>query len=170
MKKGTMPTKTNIFSDVGLPEEYLAKAEIVMQIEDIIKRGKMTQSEAAKRLGIAQPRVSDLLRGRLDLFSLDKLMRFVRELGNSVQITIKAFRQSKSRGPNRTLNRGWTFSYQDRLHHFSAHIGKAEVAALKLKRQPLMIHSETLQHRSLNIVHMDRVRCHVIAEIVRLPV
>ena len=49
MKKGTMPTKTNIFSDVGLPEEYLAKAEIVMQIEDIINWGKMTQSEAAKR-------------------------------------------------------------------------------------------------------------------------
>lgn len=79
----------NVFAEVGLPAEYLAKADIVIQIEDIIKRQHMTQKETAAKLGIDQPRVSALLRGRLDLFSLERLMGFAQRLGNSINITLR---------------------------------------------------------------------------------
>ena len=81
--------KSNVFAEVGLPAEYLAKAEILVGIDDAIKRKEMTQAAAAAVLGIDQPRVSALLRGRLDLFSLERLLSFVQKLGNSVEISIR---------------------------------------------------------------------------------
>ena len=79
----------NVFADVGLPEEYLAKATLVAEIDEIIAGRKLTQSQAAELLGIDQPRVSALLRGKLDLFSLEKLIVFVKRLGNDVEISIR---------------------------------------------------------------------------------
>ena len=78
----------NVFSDVGLPEDYLAKADLVATIDQIISERELTQTEAAALLGIDQPRVSAMLRGKLDLFSLDKLISFVGRLGNAVEIRI----------------------------------------------------------------------------------
>ena len=78
----------NVFSDVGLPEDYLAKADLVATIDQIISERELTQTEAAALLGIDQPRVSAMLRGKLDLFSLDKLISFVSRLGNAVEIRI----------------------------------------------------------------------------------
>jgi len=78
----------NVFSDVGLPEDYLAKADLVATIDQIVSERELTQTEAAALLGIDQPRVSAMLRGKLDLFSLDKLISFVSRLGNAVEIRI----------------------------------------------------------------------------------
>jgi predicted XRE-type DNA-binding protein len=79
----------NVFADVGLPGEYLAKAELVSKIDSIIAERKLTQTKAAKLMGVDQPRVSALLSGKLSLFSLDKLLTMVSGLGNKIEIAIK---------------------------------------------------------------------------------
>lgn len=80
----------NIFADLGIPnpEEALAKAEIAMKIHEIIKRKRLTQAKAAKILKISQPKVSLLLRGYLSDFSLERLLRFLNDLGQDVYISI----------------------------------------------------------------------------------
>lgn len=86
----------NVFSDLGIPnpEEALAKSEIVMKIQDIIKKKKLTQAKAAKILRISQPKVSLLLRGHLTDFSLERLLRFLNDLGQDVYISIVPSSQS----------------------------------------------------------------------------
>lgn len=81
----------NVFADLGLPNpgEHLAKAQIVSRIADIIDDLGLTQSEAAKLLGVDQPKVSALMRGRLTGFSLDRLFGFLNALHCDVQIVIK---------------------------------------------------------------------------------
>ena len=80
----------NVFADLGIqnPEEALAKAEIVRQIHRTIKKKKLTQAKAAKILGIAQPKVSRLLRGYFENFSLERLFRFLNKLGQDIRISI----------------------------------------------------------------------------------
>jgi predicted XRE-type DNA-binding protein len=80
----------NVFADLGIPnpEEALAKAEVAMKIRDIIKKKKLTQTKAAKILKISQPKVSLLLRGYLTDFSLERMLRFLNDLGQDVYISI----------------------------------------------------------------------------------
>lgn len=87
----------NVFADLGLknPEELLAKAELVQRISDILAERKLTQGRAAKLLGIDQPKVSALLRGRLDGFSIDRLFRFLNALGRDVEISIRPARDAE---------------------------------------------------------------------------
>ncbi len=81
----------NVFADLGLPnpEERLAKADLVREIEKNISRRRLTQAQAGDLLGIGQPRVSELLRGRVGIFSLEKLIEFSRRLGNNVEIAVR---------------------------------------------------------------------------------
>jgi predicted XRE-type DNA-binding protein len=85
------PSSGNVFADLGLknPEELLAKAELVQRIADIIAERKLTQVRAAKLLGIDQPKVSALLKGKLDGFSTDRLFRFLNALGRDVESVIR---------------------------------------------------------------------------------
>lgn len=80
----------NVFADLGLPhpEEALAKAEIASKIQDVIQERKLSQAQAAKILGISQPKVSLLLRGFLNNFSLERLLRFLNDLGQDVYISV----------------------------------------------------------------------------------
>lgn len=80
----------NIFADLGVsePEEALAKAKIAMKIYETIKAKKLTQAKAAKILKISQPKISLLLRGYLTDFSLERLLRFLNDLGQDVYISI----------------------------------------------------------------------------------
>ena len=89
----------NVFADLGLPDadEYMAKSKLAVQIYKIIRSRRLTQAAAGKLLGISQPKVSALLRGRLDGFSTERLMRFLNALGCDVQITISRPR-SRARG------------------------------------------------------------------------
>jgi predicted XRE-type DNA-binding protein len=82
----------NVFADLGLPnpEEALAKAELANKISVLIRDRGLTQAKAAKLLGIDQPKVSMLLRGRLTGFSLERLMRFLMLLGQDIRITVQA--------------------------------------------------------------------------------
>jgi predicted XRE-type DNA-binding protein len=75
------------------PEEaanLTARSELMSQISQIIKKGGWTQADAAKRCRITQPRMNDLLRGRIDRFSLDALVNIATALGRKVQLKLKA--------------------------------------------------------------------------------
>ncbi len=87
----------NVFADLGLPdaEEHLVKAGLVLKIGGTIRARGMTQAEAAGALGIDQPKVSALLRGRFRGYSVERLMRFLVALGHDVEIVVKA----KTRNP-----------------------------------------------------------------------
>jgi predicted XRE-type DNA-binding protein len=89
----------NVFADLGLPnaQDRLAKAELARKINEIIGKRRLTQVEAAELLGIDQPKISALARGRLEGFSLERLMRFLNVLGRDVEIVVKP----KTRGRRR---------------------------------------------------------------------
>ncbi len=93
MTKATMVEAStgNVFADLGLDdaEELLAKAELTRRIAALIQSRRMTQVTAARALGIDQPKVSRLLRGHLDEFSGERLMRFLRLLGQDIEIIVK---------------------------------------------------------------------------------
>jgi predicted XRE-type DNA-binding protein len=89
----------NVFRDLGLknPEELLAKAKLAAQIVQILEERKLTQSEAAKLLGVDQPKVSQIYRGRFDDFSIERLMRFLTSLHRDIRIVVEA-RPRRGRG------------------------------------------------------------------------
>jgi predicted XRE-type DNA-binding protein len=64
------------------------RSALMMALEQHIKRQGWTQGEAARRLGVTQPRVSDLLRGKVNLFSLDTLVNMVAAAGLHVEMRI----------------------------------------------------------------------------------
>ena len=84
----------NVFADLGIEDadEYMAKSELAAEILRIVQRRRLTQAATAKLLGIRQPKVSELLRGRLDGFSTDRLLRFIIRLGYDVQIKLSKAR------------------------------------------------------------------------------
>lgn len=90
----------NVFADLGVssPEEALAKAALAYRIAAIIVDLRLTQAAVARLLGVDQPKVSALLRGRLSGFSTGRLIRFLTALGSSVEIRVSP--------PSRTRRRG----------------------------------------------------------------
>lgn len=90
----------NVFADLGLPdpEEALAKAGLAQAIAETIDRRGLTQDEAAKIMGLDQPKVSAIVRGRLSGFTQDRLTRCVLALGNDVEITIRSRASSAAAG------------------------------------------------------------------------
>jgi predicted XRE-type DNA-binding protein len=81
----------NVFADLNLPDaaSLNAKAQIAYRICQILEERKLTQAQAAEVLGIDQPKISALLRGRLDGFSSDRLFRFLNALDQDIEIVIK---------------------------------------------------------------------------------
>jgi predicted XRE-type DNA-binding protein len=81
----------NLWADLGYPdaEEMFTRCQLMSRIVDVIRERKLTQAKAAKLLGTTQPTVSDLMRGKLHLFSLERLIAFLRALGDEVEIVIK---------------------------------------------------------------------------------
>ncbi len=81
----------NVFADLSLPnpELALAKAKLVQRIRNLIAERKLTQVKAAKLLGLDQPKVSALVRGRVEGYSIDRLFRFLNALGQRVEITVR---------------------------------------------------------------------------------
>ena len=82
----------NVFKDVGFPDdeaEHLrVRAELLIQIQEALKTRRLKQAEAARLLGVTQPRVSDLVRGRIDLFSVDSLIDMLARLGVRVKVVV----------------------------------------------------------------------------------
>jgi predicted XRE-type DNA-binding protein len=88
---------SNIFRDLGLPDadELDIKANLAIELGRLIRTRGLTQTEAARLLGVDQPRVSALMRGHLEKFSMEKLCDYLRVMGYDVDIRI----QKRSRGP-----------------------------------------------------------------------
>ena len=81
----------NVFADIGVdnPEEELMKAKLVWETEQIIKKKKMTRAAAAKVMGINQPKVSALIRRKLEGFSVERLIHFLNALGQDIDIVVR---------------------------------------------------------------------------------
>ena len=80
----------NIFKDLDLPnpEERLLKAQLARKISEAISILDLTQAEAAEIIGIDQPKISLLVRGRLSGFSTDRLLEYLNRLGSDVEIQV----------------------------------------------------------------------------------
>lgn len=90
----------NVFEDLGFdnPEEYQAKAELALQIINIIEDRSLTQKEAATLIGATQPDISKLKSGQLKGFTLDRLFSFLLRLNRNIQIRV-----TKARGKSGKL-------------------------------------------------------------------
>ena len=83
-------SEENVFDDLGMHnhEEAIVKSELARQINRLIKNKNLRQINAASILGIDQPKVSALVRGKLRSFSLERLIRFLNLLGQDVKIIV----------------------------------------------------------------------------------
>jgi len=97
-RKSVTKSSGNLFADIGVnnPEEALVKARLAHVIARAIEARGVTQSEAADLLGIDQPKVSNLVRGKLSGFSIDRLFRFLTLLGTDIEIVVKDSPGSKA--------------------------------------------------------------------------
>ena len=91
----------NVFVDLGLPNPdlALAKDEHVRHIRELLAERKLTQANAAELLGIDQPKVSALVRGRVEGYSIDRLIRFLNALGQRVEISVRPNGKEAGRQP-----------------------------------------------------------------------
>src|SRR2546425_7714548 len=80
----------NVFADLGIKDAdaYLAKSALAIHIHRVIKKRRLTQDKAGQILGISQPKVSAIIKGRLDGFSTERLFRFLNVLGCDVKISV----------------------------------------------------------------------------------
>jgi predicted XRE-type DNA-binding protein len=87
----------NVFEDLGYPDaaERQAKLRLAFTLNQIVERRKLTQAEAAKLLGISQPKVSALRNYKMAGFSVERLMTFLNALDQDVRIVIS--RKPRSR-------------------------------------------------------------------------
>lgn len=97
----------NVFEDLDLPEAdtALAKAKLAAGISRIIEDRHLTQTEAAELLGVDQPKISALARGRLSGFSTERLLRFLNALGQDVDIVIRNGGRASAPGKLRVVTR-----------------------------------------------------------------
>ncbi len=81
----------NVFADLGLPdaEKLKIKAGLVIEIRKAMHRHGLTQQEAAKRMGLTQPKVSAMMNGDLSNLSERKLMDCLTRLGYNIEIKVK---------------------------------------------------------------------------------
>lgn len=82
----------NVFRDLGFSpveaENLRIRSELMARLKKLIQREGLTQTAAARLFGVSQPRVSDLVRGRIELFSIDTLVNMLAKAG--VQLTVTA--------------------------------------------------------------------------------
>lgn len=86
------PSSGNVFRDLGFSREeaehLLIRSDLMIAVQKAVAGRGLKQAEVAKILGVTQPRVSDLLRGRIDLFSTDALIDILARLGTRVRVVI----------------------------------------------------------------------------------
>jgi predicted XRE-type DNA-binding protein len=91
------PSTGNVFRDLGYSAEesahLLVRSDLMIQVQKLIASRRLTQVQVAKLLRVTQPRISDLLRGRVDLFSTDTLLDMLARLGIRVRFVLKPSRR-----------------------------------------------------------------------------
>ncbi len=89
MEKGS----ENVFLDIGFPPDQannlLLRADMMIRIEDLVRRSGMTQQAAARMLGVTQSRLNQLLKHKIELFSLDALVNMLAKAGMRVELKVK---------------------------------------------------------------------------------
>jgi predicted XRE-type DNA-binding protein len=82
----------NVFADLGFPPEEATllamRAELMAKLRETIAEKGWTQAQAAERLGVGQSRVSDLVRGKYDKFSLDMLVTLATRAGRHLELAV----------------------------------------------------------------------------------
>ena len=98
-KRELTRSKSNVFSDLGFSSKEAAhlmiRSDLMIRLQELISSRDLTQAEVAGILRVSQPRVSDLLRGRIDLFSTDTLIDMLGDLGVKVQLVVKPSRRRR---------------------------------------------------------------------------
>ena len=83
----------NVFKDLGFSQEesdkLMIKSRLMMEIESFIKSKGMTQTHAAELMGVTRPRISDVMRGKIDKFTIDALVDMLSKAGLQVAITVE---------------------------------------------------------------------------------
>ena len=108
-KAKPMPTETvdavdvgsgNVFADLGLPdpEERQLRVQLAIRLNDLLKAEGLTQAAAAKRLGIAQPHISELKNYKLSRFSSERLLHCITLLNRDVEIFIRPRASTETMG------------------------------------------------------------------------
>jgi predicted XRE-type DNA-binding protein len=95
----------NVFADLGFrdAEDRMWKAQLVIKISQLIQSKGWTQAQAAERVGLDQPKVSQLLRGKLTGFSADRLFAILNRLGYNVEVRISTKEQSPEKTHTRVM-------------------------------------------------------------------
>ena len=87
----------NVCRDLGFPleeaENLKGRSDLMIQLTKIIDSRGLTQLQAAKLLGVTQPRISDLMRGKIDRFSIDSLVEMLGHVGIGVRFVLKPRRK-----------------------------------------------------------------------------
>lgn len=85
--------ESDVFLDMGFPpaeaENLRIRSAMMRALIEFIRNNKLTQARAAKQLGVTQPRVSDLMRGKIHLFSIDSLVNLLAAAGLRVNVSVK---------------------------------------------------------------------------------
>ena len=83
----------NVFRDLGFPpedaENLRIRSDLMISLCKLIEAKGLTQTQAAKQLGVTQPRISDLMRGKIELFSVDGLIEMLGHAGVHVSLQVK---------------------------------------------------------------------------------
>ena len=102
------PSTGNVFRDLGFRREevehLLVRSDLMIEVQKIIASRRLKQRAAARILGVSQPRLSDLIRGRIDLFSTDAIIDMLSRLGARVRLSVKPARR---RGRSNATRSSW---------------------------------------------------------------
>lgn len=109
MARKRIPVETgsgNVFADLGYADarERTLKVELAMEVNRLLRESRLTQAASASLLGILQPHVSDLVRYRLERYSVERLMEFLVRLGRDVEIRVRPRSGRASRPAVRVLH------------------------------------------------------------------
>lgn len=87
----------NVFRDLGFSndeaENLRVRSELMISLSKLVEERGLTQAQAAKLLGVTQPRINDLTRGKIQLFSVDNLIEMLGHAGAHVSVIVKERRQ-----------------------------------------------------------------------------
>lgn len=99
------PGSGNVYADIGLPDaqEMEVKAQLAASIASLLGARKLTQAQAAKVLGLPQPRVSALLRGQFRGISEAKMRECLNRLGQDVEIVLRTASAGQAAGRTRVV-------------------------------------------------------------------
>ena len=86
-------SKGDVFRDLGFPaaaaENLRLRADLMIELSKVIKARRLTQARAAKLFSVSQPRVSDIVQGKIDRFSVDTLIAMLGHAGVQVELSVK---------------------------------------------------------------------------------